>query len=79
MLRLLTMEAKLVFGGPEAAREMFQNLETIKKNFEGDVKEMLDKKKLGSYVGLTKMVSVPAYTLPGGRSRWFRYLFSGGS
>jgi hypothetical protein len=78
MMRLLTMEAKLVFGGPEAARELFGNLDTIKKNYEEQAKEQLDKKKLGPYAGLTRIISVPAYTLPGGRSRWFRSLFSGG-
>jgi hypothetical protein len=79
MMRLLTLEAKLVFGGPEAAREMFSNLETLKKNYEEQAKEQLDKKKLGPYKGLTRMITTPSYTLPGGRSRWFRSLFSGGS
>ena len=28
-----------------------------------------------TFTGLTRAVVVPEYTLPGGRSRWFRYLF----
>jgi len=66
-----------VFGGPDAARQAFQNLETLKKNYEGDFNLLLEQKKYGSYVGLTKTVVTPEYTLPGGRSRWFRYLMGG--
>ena len=79
MMRLLTTEAKLVFGGPEAAKQMFSDLETLKKNYEEQAKEELDNKKLGPYRGLTRMLITETYSLPGGRSRWFRYLFSGGS
>ena len=44
---------------------------------EEDLNKMYEQKKFGPYVGLTRMVVVPEYTLPGGRSRWFRYMFTG--
>ena len=39
--------------------------------------KLYEQKKYGPYVGLTKTVTAPEFTLPGGRSRWFRYLFKG--
>jgi hypothetical protein len=56
---------------------VFQQLEALKKNYEELWMKMLEQKKLRPYVGLTKQIVTPEYTLPGGRSRWFRYLFSG--
>ena len=66
-----------VFGGPEAARSAFSNIETLKKNYEEEFKTLLEKKKYGRYPR-TKAIVVPEYTLPGGRSRWFRYMFGSG-
>lgn len=65
------------FGGNDEASKRFQQLESLKKNYEDDLQKMLEQKKLGPYKGLTKAIVVPEYTLPGGRSRWFRYLFNG--
>lgn len=64
------------FGGPEEASRRFSQIETLKKNYEDDLVKMLEQKKLQPYVGLTKVISTPSYTLPGGRSRWFRMIFS---
>jgi hypothetical protein len=66
-----------VFGGPEAARSAFSNIETLKKNYEDEFKTLTEKKKYGKYPR-TKAIVVPEYTLPGGRSRWFRYMFGSG-
>jgi len=68
-----------VFGGPEGAQKAFSNLEILKKNYEEEWKLLYEMKKLGPYTNLTRSIVVPSYTLPGGRSRWFRMLFSGAS
>lgn len=65
-----------VFGGIEEAQKAIGNMETLKQNYEKDAKELLEQKKLGPYP-TAHMVVTPEYTLPGGRSRWFRYLFKG--
>lgn len=77
MMSLQFQEPQLVFGSAERAQSVFGNLDTLKKNYEESLKSMLDTKKNGPYTGLTKMIVVPEYTLPGGRSRWFRYMFTG--
>lgn len=56
-----------LFGSLQRAQEVFSNFDTIKKNYEEEVKQMLEQKKYGPYVGLTKTISVPEFTLPGGR------------
>ena len=48
----------------------------MKKNYEGDWEKLVEQKKLGPYPS-SKLIVTPEYTLPGGRSRWFRYLFKG--
>ena len=78
LLSLMFQEPQVIFGGAEAAKGIFTQMESLKKNYEETWKDGLDQKKLGPYRGLTKMVVVPEYTLPGGRSRWFRMLFSDG-
>lgn len=65
------------FGGPEEAAKAFGNFEQLKKNYEDSLKDMLEQKKYFPYRGLTKAIVAPEFTLPGGRSRWFRMLFSG--
>ncbi|MAG24397.1 hypothetical protein CMI47_02360 [Candidatus Pacearchaeota archaeon] len=79
MMSLMFQETQQIFGGGEKATNLFSNFETLKKNYEEDFTKMLDAKKFGPYVGLTKAIVTPEYTLPGGRSRYFRYLFSGSS
>lgn len=77
MMSIQFQEPQIVFGASERAQSVFSNFDTLKKNYEESLKSMLDAKKNGPYTGLTKMIVVPEYTLPGGRSRWFRYMFSG--
>jgi hypothetical protein len=77
MLSLSLQEPSLVFGGPDKAGNIHGQIDTLKKNFEEDLNKMYEQKKFGPYTGLTRMVVVPEYTLPGGRSRWFRYMFTG--
>ena len=77
LMSLQFQEPQMVFGSPERAQNVFSNLDNLKKNYEESLKGLLDAKKNGPYTGLTKAIVVPEYTLPGGRSRWFRYLFTG--
>ena len=78
MMCLMMPEPAQLFGGYERASQISGQLETLKKNYEGDWKWIYENKKFGPYPSI-RIVTVPSYTLPGGRSRWFRYLFSGGS
>ena len=79
MIFCLTLqEPAQVFGGVEAAKSVRADYETLKKNYEGDWKYVFDQKKFGPYPRSRGIVT-PSFTLPGGRSRWFRYLFSNGS
>jgi len=63
-----------IFGGPENAQKAFANFETLKQNYSKDWEKILEQKKFGPYPK-TLMVVTPEFTLPGGRSRWFRMLF----
>jgi hypothetical protein len=74
MMCLQFQEPQQVFGGAEGAQKAFSNFETLKKNYEADWQKTAENKKLGPYPR-TMIISTPEYTLPGGRSRWFRYLF----
>jgi hypothetical protein len=76
MLCLQFQQPQQVFGGSENSEKAFGNFDTLKKNYEEEIKDLYAQKKLGPYVGLTRSIVVPEFTLPGGRSRWFRYLFS---
>ncbi len=77
MLDLIVQEPAKVFGGMERADKISGALNTLKKDMEEEIAELYKMKAKGPYVGLTKTVTVPEFTLPGGRSRWFRYLFKG--
>ncbi|MHA2279270.1 MAG: hypothetical protein ACXAC5_00040 [Promethearchaeota archaeon] len=70
-------EPAKVFGGMERADKLMGSLENLKKNMEEEINRLYDQKKYGPYIGLTRTITVPEFTLPGGRSRWFRYLFKG--
>jgi hypothetical protein len=74
MLCLQFQEPQQVFGGSDAASKAFSNIESLKKNYEEDWKTAFENKKFGPYPKMGAAV-IPSYTLPGGRSRWFRYLF----
>lgn len=76
MADLLFQEPAKVFGGLERAEKLFSQVETLKKNYEDTLVKLLEQKKNGPYVGLHMTITTPEMTLPGGRSRWFRYLFS---
>jgi len=77
IMDLCFQEPAKVFGGMDRADKLTQSLDSLKKNMEEDLNKLYEQKKYLPYVGLTKTVTVPEFTLPGGRSRWFRYLFKG--
>lgn len=77
MFNLNWREPAELYGGPERAEQVIKNLEGLKKNYEEYLFKLLEQKKNFPYRGLHRAVVSPEYTLPGGRSRWFRYLFSG--
>lgn len=79
MMCLQFQQPQQVFGGKEAASQAFGQLETLKENYEKEIQLIYENKKYGPYKGLTKAIVTPEFTLPGGRSRWFRYLFTSGS
>jgi hypothetical protein len=68
MLCLQFQEPQKVFGGAEQADKVFSNLETIKRNYEEEIKETLGAKINGSYVNLTRTIISPEFSMPGGRS-----------
>lgn len=78
MMCLNFQQPAQVFGGTENAQKAFANFETLKQNYSKDWEKLCDQKKFGPYPS-TRMIVTPEYTLPGGRSRWFRYLFKGGA
>lgn len=77
MFNISFKEPAKYFGSEERAKEVQSGLNELKKNYEETWKNLLEQKKNFPYRGLHKAIVVPEYTLPGGRSRWFRMLFSG--
>jgi len=74
MMCLQFQEPQQVFGGGENAQKAFSNIETLKQNYEKDWDKLTEIKKYGKYPG-AKMIISPEFTLPGGKSRWFRLMF----
>ena len=72
---ILYQEPSKIFGGMDRADRVFGSLESLKRNYEEDVRLWYEQKKRGPYIGLTRTITAPEFTLPGSRSRWFRYLF----
>jgi len=67
LMSLMLQEPAKVFGGLDRAKDIFGQMETLKQNQEKTLSEELEQKKLQSYAGLTKTITVPEFTLPGGR------------
>lgn len=76
IMDLMFVEPQKVVGGPSQADKIIGSLETLKQNYEGEVTKLLEQKKNGPYVGLTRTITTSAFALPGSRSRWFRLMFS---
>jgi hypothetical protein len=78
IMDLMYQEPAKVYGGMNRANKLIGSLDSLKKNYEDQLGNLYGEKVKFPYVGLTKTITTPMYTLPGGRSRWFRYLFSNG-
>lgn len=61
------VEPAKIFGTLQRANDVFSHLESLKRNYEEDKKMFLEQKKRGSYVGQTRTLVTPTFTLPGGR------------
>jgi hypothetical protein len=74
---LAFQEPATIFGGPDRVKDAISTFQSLKENnekeFERDKKQI--KKAVYPRIGA---IVAPEFTLPGGRSRWFRYLFSSG-
>ena len=75
MFCLMFQKPATVFGGKDEAKEAFGNFESLKQNHEEVFKEAKKTVKRSRWPAISSVIA-PEYTLPGGRSRWFRYLFS---
>lgn len=70
-------QPQTVFGGKEGVKDAISNFTSLKENNEKEF--AIDKKQMKkSRLPNVRIVSTPEFTLPGGRSRWFRYLYSTG-
>ena len=67
ILDLHIQEPAKVFGGLDRADKLMGSLNNLKQNIEEDLIRLYEQKAKGPYVGLTKTVTVPEFTLPGGR------------
>lgn len=70
-------EPQTIFGGKEAAQQAHSNFMSLKQNYEDSFNLYKKQYKRARWPSTVANVQ-PEYTLPGGRSRWFRYLFSSG-
>ena len=67
MMCLQFQQPQQVFGGPEGAKSAFQGFDTLKQNYEKDWEKLLEQKKYGRWPRI-QIVTIPTYSLPGGRS-----------
>lgn len=67
MMDLMFQEPAKVFGGLERANTIIGSMEQLKKNYEEELKALYEAKLKQPYIGLTRTVTTPEFTLPGGR------------
>jgi len=77
MFCLNFQEPATIFGGKDRIGDVFSNLNSLKENNEAEFEKEKKAVKIARYPGTVGIVQ-PVYTLPGGRARWFRYMFSTG-
>jgi len=64
LMDLITQQPRLVFADPDS---MISNLQDLKRNYEDELKNLLEQKKFGSFQGLMKAIVAPEMAIPGGR------------
>ncbi len=70
-------EKRVIFTSPEApdgSKEAIQNFKDLYTDYSTLWKEMSENAKTKKLPGMSLYVT-PEYTLPGGRARWFRYMY----
>lgn len=72
--QLSFQEPRTIFGDPELAKEAIENFKALKENNEKEFKD--EKINIKKRLPKSAMVVGSQLTLPGGRSRWFRMLFT---
>jgi len=70
-------EKMIIFGEPEAARNAIATFQQLYQEYNTTWMEIKKNAKTQKLYGMAQYVT-PEYTLPGGRSRWFRYLYKSG-
>jgi hypothetical protein len=70
-------EKMIIFGEPENARNAITSFQDLYKDYSTLWTEQSKNAKTKKLPGMSQYVT-PEYTLPGGRSRWFRYLYKSG-
>jgi hypothetical protein len=75
IISTMFQEPATVFGDMDRLKFAMDNAKTIKENAEKQFERDKKQVKRARYPA-TYAVVQPEYALPGGRSRWFRYLFS---
>ncbi len=78
MQALIWPKNRALFETHEGADKAFEQYNTIKENYEKQWQTLSEQKKLFPYAGLHALVLQSMYNIPGGRARFFRYLFGGG-
>lgn len=71
-------EKRIIFGRPEDAQHAQQTFQDLYKSYTETWTEFGKNVKTLKLPGIAMYVT-PEYTLPGGRSRWFRYLYKSSS
>jgi hypothetical protein len=74
IFKLNFQEKAIIFGGREGANQAIGNFNTLLTTYSAMWDAQKEKTKRGKWPSPSSIV-VPEFTLPGGRSRWFRYLY----
>ena len=70
---------RALFESDKLADKVIDSAQAMQKEYADKSEKLCEQKKLFPYRGLTAIVITPMFALPGGRARFFRYLFGGGS
>jgi hypothetical protein len=77
ILGLSFQEKQLVYGDPERAGTTYSWIQGLYSEYKEEFNAARTDAKTKKLPQISSIV-IPSYTLPGGRSRWFRYLFRTG-
>ena len=76
ILSLTNRQRRLLIEDPDAS--FVENLKSVAQMYKDDFDKMLEKLPIARYPGVRSVV-VPEYNMPGGRSRFFRYIWNIGT